>query len=501
MRVFFSPIVALALVTRVHGAPSAMGLRKRPFKNTAARGRALGSTAREVYGEVLETGVLVASFELAGAQTFELIVDTGSSRTYLPCKGCASCGAHEAGRYYDYDASADFSRVECSACAGIGGKCGTSGVCRYDVHYLEGSGSEGYLVRDVVSLGGSVGNATVVFGCEERELGSIKQQSADGLFGFGRQAYALRAQLASASVIDDLFSMCVEGYEKLSGEHVGGLLTLGNFDFGADAPALVYTPMVSSAMYYQVTTTSWTLGNSVVEGSRGVPTIIDSGTSYTYVPGNMHARFLQLAEDAARESGLEKVAPPEDYPDLCFGNSGGLGWSTVSEYFPALKIEYHGSARLTLSPETYLYWHQKNASAFCVGILEHDDNRILLGQITMRNTFTEFDVARSQVGMASANCEMLREKYVEHASESPRLPSPPPPPSPSQSPLPPPSPPGSSDDNDSGVFVYLAMPVVGIIGVMGGSALMKKRDSNQWRRLEEDIGEHLDGEIELVDVP
>ena len=45
------------------------------------------------------------------------------------------------------------------------------------------------------------------------------------------------------------------------------------------------------------------------------------------------------------------------------------------------------------------------------------------------------------------------------------------------------------------------MPVVGIIGVMGGSALMKKRDSNQWRRLEEDIGEHLDGDIELVDVP
>ena len=89
---------------------------------------------------------------LAGGQQFELLVDTASVPTYLPCKGCTRerCGSH-LHRYYDYDRSSDFERLNCSSraedaalCTAIHrADCQSDGTCKYDIRYLDSSSSVG----------------------------------------------------------------------------------------------------------------------------------------------------------------------------------------------------------------------------------------------------------------------------------------------------------------------------------------------------------------------
>jgi hypothetical protein len=88
-------------------------------------------------------------------QSFSLIVDTGSTMTYVPCKGCERCGRHTSPPF-DAAASKTARNVTCGdpacAAAASASRC-AAGVCYYSLSYAEASSSEGWLVRD----GGAAG--------------------------------------------------------------------------------------------------------------------------------------------------------------------------------------------------------------------------------------------------------------------------------------------------------------------------------------------------------
>jgi len=82
-------------------------------------------------------------------QSFELIIDTGSTMTYVPCKSCEHCGKHSSPRY-DPAASRTARNVTCVDAM----ECGSSdtscllGRCYYSLSYAEASSSEGWMIRD-----------------------------------------------------------------------------------------------------------------------------------------------------------------------------------------------------------------------------------------------------------------------------------------------------------------------------------------------------------------
>jgi hypothetical protein len=510
-------IILCACVARARcvarGGGVATAMRRTTIERDArpsARARstaATASAATRLRGGVLGTGTLVAEYALADGQTYDLIVDTGSARTYVPCKGCARCGEHAHG-YYDYDRSMEFERLDCGEASDatlceetMKGTCQSDGRCSYVVSYAEGSSSRGYVVRDRVRLGEGTLSAMLAFGCEEAETNAIYEQKADGLFGFGRGTATVHAQLASAGLIENVFSFCVEGFGAN-----GGVLTLGRFDFGADAPALARTPLVAdpaNPAFHNVRTSSWKLGDSLIEHLNSYTTTLDSGTTFTFVPRSVWDSFKTRLDTQATQAGLEIVAGPDpQYDDVCYGVSAAamnmtLSQSTVSEWFPPLTIAYEGGVSLTLGPENYLFAHETNSAAFCVGIFANPNNQILLGQITMRDTLMEFDVANSRVGMAPANCRRLREKYTHDSPE----------PTPSNS-----STPSGGGDALTEVFVSLGALIVAIIGVCFGSKKLQRSDvfanaftwasrgnERQWQRLEDDVS--IDAQIEMSDMP
>ena len=79
---------------------------------------------------------------------FQLIIDTGSTMTYVPCASCGSaCGPNHASRAFDPDASRTAARVRCGdaacQCGSPACGCNAEGSCTYSRNYAEASSSSG----------------------------------------------------------------------------------------------------------------------------------------------------------------------------------------------------------------------------------------------------------------------------------------------------------------------------------------------------------------------
>ena len=371
---------------------------------------------------------------LAGGQQFELEVDTGSVPTYLPCKGCTRerCGSH-LHRYYDYDRSSDFERLNCSSraedaafCTAIrDADCQSDGTCGYSLRYLGNGSSVGYVVRDTFFFDGAITDTTLAFGCETAAENGILTSKKDGLVGFGHGVYTFHAQLAKAGAINgNTFGICGEGFDSAL-----GLITLGKFDFGGSLPPLGQTPLLRNRREdLMVRAHHWKLGDEIIASSSSVDTVLDSGTTFTYVPSAMYDDFKQRLETAMNASGLQRVGGHGSYSvdpdeDICFGGTWALNAQTLSKWFPTLTIVYQPNVTLNLQPENYVYRHRTDRHAFCLGIFDGQKDHaswsgnvwwgILLGQLTLRDTFVEFDMDNYQVNMAATNCAALRKKYTK----------------------------------------------------------------------------------------
>lgn len=439
MIVLLAYVALVALGAHASGKGSfAIAIRKKP-RATAGAGRRLLSKADAIpihaYGDRLGNGhngghEFSLTITLAGGQEFDLIMDTGSSITYLPCLGCPyeKCGYHEH-QYYDWRLSKDFRVLNASTNAADAAFCDAmpdsdgvstvsenwpyvSGACIFRISYVDRSGGDGYMVEDMVAVGDELSPAKMIFGCGGMKEANEKKpfRREDGMAGFSRGNTAFHTQLAKAGVIDaHVFGFCSEG----SGTDTA-MLSLGRYNFGRNLATLSYTRILGDDAL-AVRTMSWKLGETTIAGSSNVVTVLDSGTTRVYLPTGMFRDFInQLVTQLAATHPELRVL------EGCFiPNTTVLTANVRREWFPKLTITYDPDIKLLLPPENYLYSHPYVPHAFCVGMRESEDDTITLGQQTLRNTFVEYDLETNRVGMVVAECENLRKKFAPDTPHEP----------------------------------------------------------------------------------
>ena len=162
--------------------------RRRALKQSSSAGLELNGKARD-------TGYFYATLLIGTpGHQFEVIVDTGSTYTFVTCYPCASCGQHGSNAPYDAAKSSSYERVPCgSGC--IFGNCRASGLCEYDEKFSEDSQVGGHVVSDVIDVGGSLGTPRIHFGCNLLETNMLKTQKANGMIALGRAEAGLHRQL------------------------------------------------------------------------------------------------------------------------------------------------------------------------------------------------------------------------------------------------------------------------------------------------------------------
>ena len=109
-----------------------------------------------MYGDYVNLGYYYTYLSLGTPpQKFSVIVDTGSSLTVVPCKGCRNCGNHMDPKW-DYAASSTSRVLSCSdpeCFVGGRGSCSSGTSCPFSVHYTEGSSLSGSTVADEACVG------------------------------------------------------------------------------------------------------------------------------------------------------------------------------------------------------------------------------------------------------------------------------------------------------------------------------------------------------------
>ncbi|XP_027346186.1 aspartic proteinase CDR1-like [Abrus precatorius] len=338
-------------------------------------------------------------------QMFALIVDTGSTVTYVPCSTCEQCGRHQDPKFQP-ESSSTYQPVKCT----LDCNCDNDRMqCVYERQYAEMSTSSGVLGEDVISFGNQseLAPQRAVFGCENVETGDLYSQHADGIMGLGRGDLSIMDQLVDKNVISDSFSLCYGGMDV-----GGGAMVLGGISPPSDM-IFAYSDPVRSPYYnidlkeIHVAGKRLPLNPNVFDGKHG--TVLDSGTTYAYLP---EAVFLAFKDAILKElQSFKQISGPDpNYNDICFSGAGS-DVSQLSKSFPVVDMVFGNGHKYSLSPENYMFRHSKVRGAYCLGIFQNGkDPTTLLGGIIVRNTLVMYDREQTKIGFWKTNCAELWER-------------------------------------------------------------------------------------------
>ncbi|KAG1327322.1 putative Aspartyl protease family protein [Cocos nucifera] len=326
--------------------------------------------------------------------SYVMVVDTGSSLTWLQCSPCRVSCHEQVGSIFKPSSSSTYRSVSCSEpeCDGLQSAtlnpsaCTTSNVCIYQASYGDSSFSVGYLARDTLVLG-DAGRVlpNLVFGCGQDNEGLFGRSA--GLIGLARNRISLLSQLATK--LGNVFSYCLPTMAST------GYVTIGSYP-----PArYVYTPLVSNSLdgsLYFVRLTGITVrGKGLPVASSAytsMPTIVDSGTVISRLPSDVYSALSKSVVAALRGHAR---APAYSILDTCYrGSANGLP-------VPEVDMVFQGGAALRLPARNVMI--DVDSSTTCLAFAP-TDRVVIIGNRQQQTFRVAYDVGRSRIGFATGGC-------------------------------------------------------------------------------------------------
>ncbi|KAI5012946.1 aspartic proteinase 36-like [Hordeum vulgare subsp. vulgare] len=362
-----------------------------------------------------DTGLYYTKIEIGTPpKPFHVQVDTGSDILWVNCISCDKC-PHKSGigidlMLYDPKGSSSGSTVFCDqgfCAATYGGKlpgCTASLPCEYNVMYGDGSSTTGYFVNDSlqynqVSGDGQTrhGSGRVIFGCGAQQGGDLgsTNQALDGIIGFGQSNTSMLSQLATAGKVKKIFSHCLD---TITG---GGIFAIGE----VVQPKIKSTPLIPNMPHYNVNLKSIDVGGTalqlpshIFETGEKKGTIIDSGTTLTYLPELVYKEVMAKIFAKHQDMTFRSI---QDF--LCFQYH-----ESVDDGFPKIIFHFENDLGLNVYPHDYFF--QNGDNLYCVGFqnggLQSKDGKdmVLLGDLVLSNKVVVYDLENQVVGWADYNC-------------------------------------------------------------------------------------------------
>ncbi|XP_062087994.1 aspartyl protease family protein At5g10770-like [Humulus lupulus] len=330
---------------------------------------------------------------------YSMIIDTGSSFSWLQCQPCTIYCHNQVEPVFDPKASKTYRHLSCRSpeCSSLKQAtlndpfCDAGSNCLYTTSYGDGSFSIGYLSQDRLTITPTQILPSFVYGCGQDNQGLFGR--AAGILGLARNKLSLINQVSAK--YGYAFSYCLPSFE--GGQ--GGVLSIGTT--AVSSPAFKYTPMVASAKIpslYFLKLTAITVGMKplgVAATSYRVLCIIDSGTVITRLPTPLYTALSKAF--AAIVSTKFAKAPAISILDTCFKGSP----SAVSAAVPQIQLLFQGGAGLKLGPKNSILEAEKGVS--CLAFAQSNDY-VIIGNRQQQTYKVAYDVAKSRIGFAPGGC-------------------------------------------------------------------------------------------------
>ncbi|KAI4296105.1 hypothetical protein L6164_036092 [Bauhinia variegata] len=341
------------------------------------------------------------------ARYFSMLIDTGSSLSWLQCQPCTSYCHVQVEPIFNSSTSKTYQTLPCSSsqCSSLKDatlndpSCETkSGSCMYRATYGDSSFSIGYLSQDILTLTPSQTLAKFVYGCGQNNEGLFGLTA--GILGLAHDKLSMIAQLSPK--YGYAFSYCLPTSFSAVNSSKEGFLSIGSSSLAKSS--FKFTPMVKNPKIpslYLLDLTTIKVGRKplkVATSSYKVPTIIDSGTVITRLPRSLYEALRKAFVKIM--SKKYKQAPGVSILDTCFHGSV-KSMLTV----PGIQMIFRGGADLTLNAHNTLLEIQRGIT--CLTIAGHDgQNAISIIGNFQQQTFTvAYDVSNSKIGFAPGGCQ------------------------------------------------------------------------------------------------
>ncbi|XP_028758573.1 aspartyl protease family protein At5g10770-like [Neltuma alba] len=340
-------------------------------------------------------------------QYSSLIVDTGSSLSWLQCQPCKGSCHPQVDPLFNPSRSKTFKKFPCSSpsCSSLkestlndpGCEVG-SGACVYREAYGDSSFSIGYLSQDVLSLTPSETLPGFVYGCGQNNQGLFGKSS--GILGLGHDKLSALAQLSTK--YGYAFSYCLPTSFSASKPSKGGYLSIGSSSL-AKSP-FKFTPMVKNPKIpslYSIDLTAITVAGrplGIAASSYKVPTIVDSGTVITRLPMPVYTAL----KEAFVKIMSKKYKPTEGISilDTCFE---GRAKEIVN--VPEIGMIFQGGAALPLNGHNTLIELDEKTTCLAIAGSSGTNPIAIIGNYQQQTFNVAFDISNSKIGFAPAGCE------------------------------------------------------------------------------------------------
>ncbi|KAK9433057.1 aspartic peptidase domain-containing protein [Lipomyces doorenjongii] len=304
------------------------------------------------------------------AQTFKVILDTGSSNLWVPSVSCGSiaCYLHTK---YDSSASSTYK------------KNGTA----FEIQYGSGSMS-GFVSNDVLSIGDlTIANQDFAEATQEPGL-AFAFGRFDGILGLGYDTISVNKMvppvynaIAQGLLDEPVFSFYLG--DNVANEEVGGIATFGGVDKSYYEGDIITLPVRRKA-YWEVELKSIKFGKEVAD-LENTGAIVDTGTSLIALPTG-------LAEILNMEIGAKKNWQGQYTVDC-----------EVRSKLPEISFNL-GGYDFAISAEDYIMEVQGSCISAFMGMdfPEPIGPLVILGDAFLRKWYSIYDIGNNSVGLAKA---------------------------------------------------------------------------------------------------
>ncbi len=275
-----------------------------------------------------------------------------------------------------------------------------------------------------------VGNQSVKFefGCQDSETGLFRTQNVDGIMGLSAADETLPYQLHKQGVTDTkAFSLCfrvgggIVSFGGYNEEIKHSALPSSTGSSGPSGSSLSYVKLIKGHGWYTVrlldislavrskSSTSnadgagstWqevkSIGGPMFKCNSGKGTIIDSGTTDTYLPSVLHSHFTTLFKQLSGGMTFKNEM-------MQFANE-----ERMNQVLPTVIYRLAGMAEgefvdIEVLPESYM--EKVGQGKYIPRIYLTESIGAVLGANFMNNHLIVFDIDQAKVGFAKSKCQL-----------------------------------------------------------------------------------------------
>ncbi|CAH9077637.1 unnamed protein product [Cuscuta europaea] len=341
------------------------------------------------------TGGYVMKYSI-GTPPFETygFIDTGSDLTWTQCKSCEVC-FDQSLPMFDPTKSQTYVAQPCNSAAckltvGDAQTCTEHNTCEYKVSYNDDSATAGDVATDVVSFGDGATFKNVVFGCGHENSGDFSEDTS-GIVGLGLGPSSIVQQLAQS--IGGKFAYCFSS-DPNGWSHIS---------FGPEAAVKeIYTVVTPFSRegddFYWVTLNSVSVygedSKKVVKFSgastqRKGNIIIDSGTTLTYLPGDMYNNLESEVKEAIPLTPADPMSPFK----LCYNSGSTFKVPNIVANFAGGDVFIKDGAFVKVTK-----------GVFCLTLVPAEDDNYTYGNMAQLNYIVGYDLGANTVSFTPSDC-------------------------------------------------------------------------------------------------